>query len=177
VSEDLSTKVERGELDAALVAHPPEPLARNLILHPIVREPLVFVAPRRVAMSTVRTVLAHEPFIWLARRSWTGRFIDQMLRRYEIKVQAVMELDTPDGISEMVARGFGVSIIPLYDGRWLTDSRLSIWRFSKPRLERGIGLLERQAHTRTSLTAALLRHLQEVTRSNRRASLKTAVLF
>lgn len=177
VSDDLATKVERGELDAALVADPPEPLPKNLILHPIVREPLVFIAPRRVTMTTVSAVLSREPFIWLARRSWTGRFIDQTLRQHEVKVQTVMELDTPEGISEMVARGFGVSIIPMYDARWVTDKRLSIWRFTKPRLERGIGLIERQAHTRTTLTAALLRHMLEVTRASRRAtSLKTATL-
>lgn len=177
LSDDLATKVERGELDAALVANPPEPLPKNLILHPIVREPLVFIAPKRVAMTNVSTVLSKEPFIWLARHSWTGRFIDQTLRQHNIKVQTVMELDTPDGISEMVARGFGVSIIPMYDARWLTDPRLSIWRFSKPQLERGIGLVERQAHTRTTLTAELLQHLLEVKNANRRSkSLKTATL-
>lgn len=177
VSEDLAAKVERGELDAALVADPPDSLPKSLILHPIVREALVFIAPRRVKMTTVRAVLSREPFIWLARRSWTGRFIDQTLRQYDAKVKTVMELDAPEAISEMVARGFGVSIIPVYDARWLTDPRLAIWRIAEPRLDRGIGLLERRAHTRTTLSAALLQHLLAVSRTGRRSrKLKTATL-
>jgi DNA-binding transcriptional LysR family regulator len=168
MSDDLAAKVERGELDAALVSDPPEPLSKGLILHPIVREPLVFVAPSRVRMTRVKDVLSEEPFIWLSRHSWTGRFIDQTLRRHNVKVDTVMELDTPDGISEMVARGFGVSIIPLYDARWLSDPRLRIWRFRQPRLERGVGLVERRVHTRTTLTATFLTHLLDVKAANRR---------
>lgn len=178
VSEDLARKVGRGELDAALVSDPPEPLPRGLILHPILREPLVYIAPSDLPTASVSAALVEEPFIWLSRHSWTGRYIEQTLRRHDIKVKTVMELDTPDGIAEMVARGFGVSIIPLYDAKWLHDERLSIWRFSRPVLERGIGLLERRSHAHAPLTAALLDHLVRVNRSGRRrAAIPITSLF
>jgi DNA-binding transcriptional LysR family regulator len=168
VSDDLAAKVERGELDAALVSDPPESLAKALVLHPIVDEPLVFIAHKTLKMTDPRKVLSQEPFIWLARGSWTGRLIDQMLRQHRIQVQDVMELDMPELIAEMVARGFGVSIIPLYDGKWLKDRRLKIWRFGKPRMKRGVSLLQRRAHPRTVITLALLQCLLDVARNNRR---------
>jgi DNA-binding transcriptional LysR family regulator len=137
----------------------------------------VFIVPKSVRMKHARDTLIEQPFIRLARQSWTGRFIDQTLRQRGIDVQTVMELDTPDGIAEMVARGFGISIIPLYDGRWLDDSRLNVWRFSQPKLERGVSVLERQAHTRTALTGALVQRLLDTQRNNRRSvRLKTTSL-
>ena len=175
VSDDLAAKVERGELDAALVSDPPHSLPKALVLHPIVDEPLVFIAHKTLKMTQPRKILSEEPFIWLSRGSWTGRLIDQMLGQHGIQVQDVMELDMPELIAEMVARGFGVSIIPMYDGKWLKDPRLKIWRFDKPRIKRGVSLLQRRAHPRSVITMALLQCLLDVATNNRRATIPGAI--
>lgn len=119
-------------------------------------------------LTQPRKVLSEEPFIWLARGSCTGRLIDHVLRQHRIQVQDVMELDMPELIAEMVARGFAVSIIPMYDGKWLIDPRLKIWRFDKPRIKRGVSLLQRRAHPRTVITMALLQCLLDVAKTNNR---------
>lgn len=168
-STDLTGKVERGELDAALVADPAAPLPKALVSHPITRESIIFVACEKLKTMQPRKVLSSEPFIRLSRLSGTGKLIDQMLRQNGVQVQDCMELDTPELITEMVARGLGVSIIPMYDGNWLKDSRLKLWRIDKPRIDRAVSLVERQAHSRTRLTSALLQCLLDIALMKRNA--------
>ncbi len=155
-SDELAIKVERGELDAALVSYPPSALPRTLVWHSVVKEPLVFVAPLLVNVTTLREVLAREPFIRITRHSWTGQLIDQALRRRGIVVRDIMELDPIDVIAEMVSRGLGVSVIPMYDGTWQENPKLQIWLINKPKIERAVGLIERQNHSRAQITAAFL---------------------
>src|SRR5688572_8145516 len=175
-SDDLAARVEQGELDAALVVDPPRPLPRALILHPIAREPFAFIARKTMKMTHPRKVVTEEPFLRLARHSWTGRLVDQMLRNNGIKVQDVMELDTPEVIAEMVARGFGVSIIPMSDGNWLRDPRLKVWLLDKPKIERCVSLVERRAHPRSVITSALVRSLLEISKTTRRKATDSIAL-
>ena len=85
-----------------------------------------------------------------------------------------MELDSLQAAAEMVGHGLGVSIMPLYEGKWQEDPRLKIW-IIKPRIGRTIGLIERHAHTCTAITAALLDCLrdQDASRKSRRLPVVT----
>lgn len=161
VSSELTAKVERGELDAALVAEPPARLAANLIWHPVLSEPLVLFTPRRARVTNLRQILAEQPFIRINRLSWTGQLIEHTLRRHDIKVNDVMELDSLETIRQMVARGFGVSILPLDESRWLDDVRVKTWPLVQPIIYRTVGLIERQAHSRSRFTAVLRASLLE----------------
>lgn len=166
ISDDLAARVERGELDAAIVSDPPEPLSHTLVLHKVEQQPLVLITPKSLKLTNAREILSREPFIRFTQHAWTGRRIERTMRELNIKVNNNMELDTPEVIAEMVARGFGVSIIPLYEGKWKSDLRLKIWRLIEPRMERGISLVERRTHNRATLTAALLRHLLNSSSAN-----------
>lgn len=175
-SELLAIKIESGELDVALVADPPSTLSSQLVWHPIAREPLALIAPARVKAANARRVLAELPYIRVTRQSWTGRLIDDVLRRNRITVNDIMELDSLQAAAEMVGSGLGVSIMPLYEGKWQDDPRLRIWILEKPRIERTIGMIERQAHTRTAITAALLKCLLDQERPGRRTRIHAVPL-
>jgi DNA-binding transcriptional LysR family regulator len=155
VSSELTMKVEHGELDAALVAEPPTKLGANLGWHPILREPLVLFTPSRMTVTSLRELLAEQPFIRVNRLSWTGRQVDAILKSHAIRVNDAMELDSLETIREMVARGLGVSILPLAESRWEDDSRVQAWRLVQPTLYRTVGLVERKAESRSQLIAAL----------------------
>lgn len=155
VSSELTIKVEHGELDAALVAEPPTKLGANLGWHPILREPLVLFTPVRTSVASLRQLLAERPFIRVNRLSWTGRQVDSTLKDHGIRVNDVMELDSLETIREMVARGFGVSILPLAESRWGDDPRVQAWPLVLPTIYRTVGLVERRSEGRSHLVAAL----------------------
>lgn len=155
VSSELAYKVERGELDAALVAQSPHKLARNLMWDAIQAEPLVLLTPAAVRITTLRKTLFEQPFIGISQASWTGRLIYNTLRYHHIKVSWAMELDSLETIGAMVARGFGVSIMPLSPSHWDLDPRVNITLLRNPSVVRRIGLIRRQGQSRDSLISAL----------------------
>lgn len=160
VSSELTVKVERGELDAALVAEAPGRLPPNLSWQPVFAEPLVLLTPRRLEVTSLRETLAKAPFIGINKLAWTGRLIQSLLRRHRVRVNEEMELDSIETIRGMVARGFGVSIIPLHPSRWREDPRVEV-ALLEPQASRSIGLVEREAHARAQLTSALRSCLQQ----------------
>src|SRR5690606_1192993 len=113
VSADLTLRVERGELDAALVAEPATRLPAQLVWHRVSSEPLVLLTAAADHVGSLRAVLAQRPFIRINRLAWSGRLIDTVLKRFDLRVQDVMELDSLEAIRAMVARGFGVSVVPM----------------------------------------------------------------
>ena len=176
VSRELTAKVEEGELDAALVAEPPAKLGRNLAWHPLLREPLVLLAASRAHVTSLRALLAQTAFIRVNRLSWTGRLVDATLRGHGIKVNDVMELDSLETIREMVARGFGVSILPLHESRWSDDPRVKAWPLVQPTTYRTVGLVERRQEGRGQLVAALKQCLLEQPKEKRKAGASSRAL-
>jgi DNA-binding transcriptional LysR family regulator len=154
VSSELTAKVERGDIDAALVAEPPGRLSRTLSWQPVFAEPLVLLTPRDLEVKALRETLAETPFIGINKIAWTGRLIQSLLRRHRVRVNEVMELDSIETIRGMVARGFGVSILPLHPSRWGEDPRVNV-ALLEPQASRSIGVIELEAHARMQLTSAL----------------------
>ncbi len=153
-SDELLAKVERGELDVALVSDPPRKLPKTIFSHPIVQEPLVMITPRSVNVKSAKDVFSQHPFIRNTRNTWTGSLVDHLLKRGGITTKDIMELDSIDVIAEMVSRGLGISIIPLGDGTWQKNQELRLLRIVKPKVYRVVVLIERRGHSRTQLTGA-----------------------
>lgn len=103
-------------------------------------------------------MLAAHPFIGISRSSWTGQLIHALLRRHRLKLNEAMELDSLETIAAMVARGFGVSIMPLSLSRAL-DDRIQIALLTEPQSAREIGLMHRNNHGREALISAVLGNL------------------
>lgn len=162
VSSDLVARVERGELDAALVAEPPFKLSRGLVWHPIVAEPLVLLVSSQTRVTTLADVLQRYTFIGISRHSWTGQLVHALLRRHRLTVRETMELDSLETISAMVARGFGVSIMPLAPSQWRRNRRVNVFRLVKPEAARRIGFVHRFHSGLEVLESAFLDCLKHV---------------
>lgn len=112
VSLNLLAQVDSGELDLAVIIKPPFALPSELKWHPLVSEPFVLLAPRKLANESWRVLLAREPLVRYDRHSFGGRLVDRFLKRKRISVNDVVELDELQGIVGLVAAGVGVAIVP-----------------------------------------------------------------
>jgi DNA-binding transcriptional LysR family regulator len=159
MSSDFATRVGRGELDAAIVTQPPYVLPAGLVWTPLYAEPMVLIVPRepRFAIAgNALEVLASAPFIRFDRSTWTGRLVDEVLSRCDVRVGEAMELNSVEAIVEIVRQGFGVSVVPkLANVTWSRDRSLRVIRLPDVEVERHVGLLERSAHARERFTGAI----------------------
>lgn len=162
LSAELLARLDRGDLDAAVVSEP-KPVPTGMLWHPVAEEPLMVIAPADCAGDDYRELLAELPFIRFSRNAWVGHTIQRKLVDSGIRVNEAMELDSLEAIRQMVRHGLGVSIVPVPAVTPEDAGGLRTLPFGEPPQYRGVGLLERQEHLKMGLTAALLRELQAVT--------------
>lgn len=159
LSSDFAVKVERGELDAAVVTEPPAPLAPSLRWSKLYSEPMVLVVPRRAHFALAAQPLAmlrRSPFIRFDRHTWTGALVDRALAQCGAEVREEMELNSVDAILALVRQGFGVSIVPeLRNVDFSRDRGLRVVRLPQVSVVRNVGLIERRQHTRGRFTQAI----------------------
>jgi DNA-binding transcriptional LysR family regulator len=158
LSAELMARVDRGDLDAALVSEP-KPLPTSMTWRPVADEPLMVVAPISVSSDDYREILESLPFIRFNRSAWVGHTIQTALQDMGIKVVEAMELDSLEAIWQMVRHGLGVSIVPMRsvgDGALI---ELKTIPFGSPPRRRRLGLVERHEHLKTGLTEALYQQL------------------
>jgi len=155
MSADLATRLDVGELDAAVTTEPVKPFPYGLVGTPLYQEGFWIIAPSGLDSSDPRRLLQEQPFIRFDRRAWAGRLIERELRRQRLRVQTSMELDSHTAIIQMVTSGLGVAIMPLsvHDLDNLRD--LIRLPFAEPQLTRQVVLLERQDRPAGRLAGAL----------------------
>lgn len=158
-SADFAAKVDRGELDAAVVTQPPMRLPSNLVWTALYTEPMVLIVPTKPHFTLPDdgpTVLAHCPFLRFDRQTWTGHLVDEALAQCGAAVETRMELNSLEAIVALVRQGFGVSIVPqLANLQWSRDRALRIVPLPGVDLSRSVGLLERRQHSRERVTEAI----------------------
>ena len=160
-SADFAGRVERGELDAAVVTQPPQRLPGSLRWSRLYSEPMVLIVPRRPHFELPTEplqMLAVCPFLRFDRQTWTGHLVDQALAqcRASVKPGQGMELNSVEAIVALVRQGFGISIVPaLANLQWTRDRALRIVTLPRLTLQRHVGLLERRQHRREPFTAAI----------------------
>ena len=158
-SADFATRVERGELDAAVVTQPPTRLPATLVWTPLYSEPMVLIVPTRPHFSLPATplqMLAQSPFMRFDRHAWTGHLVNEALSQCRARVSEGMELNSVEAIVALVRQGFGVSIVPqLANVQWQRDKALRVVPLSRVTVQRHVGLLERRQHSRERFTAAI----------------------
>jgi DNA-binding transcriptional LysR family regulator len=159
MSADFAGRVERGELDAAIVAQSPAELPSSLIWTPLYSEPMVLIVPRKPHFELPEKpldALRHAPFIRYDRDTWTGHLVKDVLRRCKVNARDEMELNSVEAIVEIVRQGFGVSIVPqLANVQWDRDRALRVIPLPGVEVVRRVGLIERTRHGRTRFTQAL----------------------
>jgi DNA-binding transcriptional LysR family regulator len=161
-SADFMARVERGELDAAVVTQSPARLPATLMWTPLYREPLVLIAPTRPHFALPAAplqMLAQCPFMRFDRRTWTGHLVNEALTQCRATVVEGLELNSVEAIVELVRQGFGISIVPqLANLRWSRDKALRVVPLPRMTVQRHVGLLERRSHGRERFTQALKDH-------------------
>ena len=112
LSGELATAVSRRELDYALLTEP-EIEMPELEITTVGVEPFYVIAPaNREGIESDSDLLRSMPYIAFNRRTWVGRHIAARLRQRGIHVDEAIEIDSLEAIENLVARGFGVSIVP-----------------------------------------------------------------
>jgi DNA-binding transcriptional LysR family regulator len=159
-SADFAGKVDRGELDAAVVTQPPMRLPSNLVWTPLYTEPMVLIVPARPHFTMPAgglAILAESPFLRFDRQTWTGHLVDEVLAQCGAAVARTrMELNSLEAIVALVRQGFGVSIVPqLANLQWSRDRALRIVPLPGAGVQRSVGLLERRQHSRARVTEAI----------------------
>jgi len=117
-SIDLHRAVERGELDAAIVLEAPFALPKTCCWKTLREEPLVVLAPKRLAGCDPHELLATQPLIRYDRNQWGGHLADEYLKKAGISPIERFELNALNAIAVMVDRGLGVSLVPDWAKPW-----------------------------------------------------------
>jgi DNA-binding transcriptional LysR family regulator len=158
-SADFTARVERGELDAAVVTQPPMRLPASLAWTALYTEPMVLIVPTKphfVLPEGGPAMLAQCPFLRFDRQTWTGHLVDEALAQCGASAATRMELNSLEAIVALVRQGFGVSIVPrLANLDWSRDRALRIVPLPGVDVSRWVGLLERRSHSRERVTEAI----------------------
>ena len=146
LAHELEAGVRRGAIDAAVLPQPAT-VEPGLVWQPFCTEWLAVIAPSKAKGKTDRELLAGAPFIRLRRVAWgLGRLIDQELARRGIEVNASMEVDTLEGIMNLVANGIGVSIAPKRPIPQPFVQGIRAVPFGEPPLSRTISVLQKHVN-------------------------------
>ena len=146
--------IESGELDAAIALEAPYPIPKSLGWQLLREEPYVLAAPPHHTGGDAHRLLASEPFIRYQRSDWSGRHVDDYLRRVGITPRNRFELNAIESIAVMVSRGLGVAILPRSTTRAIERLGLTTLELPAPCEPRRFGLIWSRGSPRLALIEA-----------------------
>lgn len=161
LSAELVNKVERDQLDVALISAPLE-AGLSLKWSPFLREPLVLIAPPDAPAKGAAELLRAYPFIRYSTQAWAGKLIEREVKRKRLQVRETMVLNTLEAIMSMVHAGLGVSIVPLPAISPPGSPAVRAVPLPGPPTYRTLGLIEIANHPKSGLTRMLLQALKDV---------------
>jgi DNA-binding transcriptional LysR family regulator len=143
LSMDLTSLVDAGELEMAVVIRPPFSLHSDLRWTTLAKEPFRLIVPRNAPALGWRELLMTMPFVQYDRKSIAGRQVEKFLRRQYIPVRDVCEADELDALIRLVALGLGVSLVPqtMRSKRW--PAAVRVIDLEEDTFHRDIGLVHR----------------------------------
>lgn len=140
LSGDLMKRVERGEIDAALM-HEPREIGDAFDWCEVARQRIVTIAPPETREETVKSVFEAYPYIRFNRSAWVAPMIEGRLAEMGIVPETRAEIQSIEAIHLMVGLGFGASILPDVGAGSPAGKPLRIVPFGESPLYRNIGLL------------------------------------
>jgi DNA-binding transcriptional LysR family regulator len=155
-SSDLYRRVVDGDLDAAILVHPPFPIPKVCDWRVLREEALLIIGPGTARNRDPRDLLATEPFIRYDRNHWGGRLADDYLRHAGIRPRERFELDALEAIAVLVDRGLGVSVVPDWAPPWPAGLSVARWQVPGTDFMRRVGLIWTRASPRLRLVDAFL---------------------
>jgi len=147
----LYKSMQQGELDAAVCLYPSFALAKTFDWALLREEPLVLLAPSRLARRDPHGLLRTSPLIRYDRNLGGGKQADRYLRAAGIVPQERFELSSLLAIAMMVDRGLGVSIVPDIASPLLEGQRVAKIPLPLPSETRRFGVLWPRASPRLKL--------------------------
>jgi len=147
----LHKALAQGELDAAVCLHPTFALPKTFDWSLLREEPLVLLAPSRLARRDPHELLRTSPLIRYDRNLGGGKQADRYLRAAGIVPQERFELSSLLAIAMMVDRGLGVSIVPDIASPLLEGQRIAKIALPLPSEPRRFGVLWLRASPRLRL--------------------------
>jgi DNA-binding transcriptional LysR family regulator len=147
----LYKAVQQGELDAAVCLYPSYALAKTFDWSLLREEPLVLLAPSRLARRDPHELLRTSPLIRYDRALGGGKQADRYLRAAGIVPQERFELSSLLAIAMMVDRGLGVSLVPDIASPLLEGQRVAKIPLPMPSEPRRFGILWQRASHRQRL--------------------------
>ena len=162
LSEQLSDRVRRRELDAAIITEPlePDPELQSL---PITEEALLVVAPPSARETSWREVLVSYPFIRLNRAAGMGAVIDRTLKSAGLVLNEAMELDSSEVIVSMAKAGLGAGVVSAGRLRHVAADTVVVMPFGDPPVSRRVVLVERRNNARSDLSRLVYTELKRLT--------------
>lgn len=162
LSGELSLAVARRELDYALLTAPAVEMP-ELEIMPIASEPFYVIGPASsAAAGSDAELLRSLPYIAFNHRTWVGQHIAARLQQRGIHVSRAIEIDSLDAIENLVAKGFGVSIVPRRLHAPVDVDELVQIPFGNPVDTRQLVLASQVSRKRSSLDRAIGRIFSEL---------------
>lgn len=164
LTHELSTQVERGFLDVALVTKPPM-IEENQIWWEIVKEPFELIAADQTESDDPIELLRNNPYIRFSRSAVVGAMIDNWLRDKGLEVFQSMEIDSLDAIYNMVYCNMGVAIVPkscVEVGSLMPLKRLSLDETMPPRT---LGVIARADTVKIGVVDMLTEQFKNATKA------------
>ncbi|MCP4876254.1 MAG: LysR family transcriptional regulator [Gammaproteobacteria bacterium] len=131
LSGELAAAVVRRELDYALLTAPLVEMP-ELEITVIASEPFYVIAPVGMEFASDAELLRSMPYIAFNKRTWVGRHIAAKLQQRGIHLSESIEIDSLEAIENLVADGFGVSIVPRRLHAALDNQKLNQVPFGNP---------------------------------------------
>jgi DNA-binding transcriptional LysR family regulator len=141
VSLQLLNAVDAREIDIALIIRPPFELQSDLQWTTLASEPYRLIVPAGLPVADWSDILCTQPFIRYDRSSFGGRQVDRFLRQSHFNTRDVCELDELDAITELVAKGVGVALVPQTLERDAWPASVRAYDLGERTFHRDIGLV------------------------------------
>ena len=157
-SANLVARLKKRQIDAAIIISPPEGETAYR-WRAIAREPFIVIAPADAKGTRDHQLLETYPYIRFNNNAWTGKLIDEHLKKRALNVHMTMELENLQAVATMVYSGLGVSIIPencVDTGFPLPLKKIP---FGSPPVTRTIGLADLPDNPRAVVTHGIFEEL------------------
>lgn len=155
LSGELAAAVARRELDYALLTTPVVEIP-ELDITAIASEPFYVIAPAdRAGIKADDELLRSMPYIAFSRRTWVGQHIAAKLQQRGIHIRESIEIDSLEAIENLVARGFGVSIVPRRLHAEINPENIVQLPFGTPVDTRQLALVQPVSRPKTRLDQAI----------------------
>lgn len=160
VSIHLMDQLDAGEIDVAIMIHPPFGVLPELSWQSLVHEPYKLLVPAGTPGSDWRTLIQSQPFLRYERASFGGRAVERFLRSMGVSVQDSIELDELAGMVQMVAHGLGVALAPMAQSLYPLPPNVRAISLEEQTFYRDIGILQRSPEGRLPMATQLTKCLR-----------------